>query len=242
MKKCFLVAAAGLCLFASQAPAETVEEILAKYAEARGGEEALANVETIRSSGKMLLGGGLEAPVEYEWKSPNRFRFEMTMQGATEISTFDGKEGFRSDLRNGGEPSPMGPDDYRQLNDAIDFMGPLVNAEAKGHKVELLGQEEVEGTPAWKLKLTKANGDVEHIYLDAEYFIEIRQVELHEVGGRTVEVEVTWGDYKEVGGVMIPHSWSQTPPGGGQGLNVLFDGFTVNEKLADDRFTQSAEG
>lgn len=244
MKRVTPLALAALCLAgapltAETVEAETVEEILARYVEARGGQEAFDKVDTIRSSGKMVMGGGFEAPIEYEWKKPNKFRFEMTMQGVTQVSTYDGENGLTLDPSEAPEPVPFGPDDFMQLNDAIDFIGPLVDAEAKGHEVELLGEEDVEGTPAWKLKLTKAGGEVEHIYLDAEYFVEIRQVEFHDVAGNPLEVEVTWGDYKEVGGILLPHSWNQRPPGGGQGLNLLFDGFEVNEELPDSRFSQA---
>ena len=42
--------------------------------------------------------------------------------------------------------------------------GPLVDYRRKGHKVELLGKEKVEGVDAYKLKLTLKGGEVKYIY------------------------------------------------------------------------------
>ena len=39
---------------------------------------------------------------------------------------------------------------------------------AKGNTVELMGKEDVEGTPAYKLKVTKKSGNIEYDYLDAQ--------------------------------------------------------------------------
>ena len=227
-----------MALAAQAVHAEEVEAVLDKYVEARGGLAAIDRIETLRSSGKMVLGGALEAPFRLEWKKPDRFRFEMTVQGLTDITTFDGENGLDLKASEGPTPQPMGPEEFAEFNDAMDFMGPLVRSEAKGHTVELLGKEDVEGTDAWKLKLTKSGGGVEHIYLDAEHFLEIRQVEFH--GAR--EVEVIWGDYKEVGGVLLPHSWTRVSEGGRERLDILFDGFEVNEAIGDERFTQPVDG
>ena len=38
--------------------------------------------------------------------------------------------------------------------------GPLIDYKAKGHTVELLGKDKVEGTDCYKLKVTLKNGDV----------------------------------------------------------------------------------
>ncbi len=216
----------------------TVDEILAGSAEARGGAESLAAVETLVATGTAHIGGG-EAPFRYEWKRPDSFRFELTVQGQTEVQASDGETAWRVDPPGQTDPVPLSAMDLALLNDAADFLGALVSPEAKGHSVELVGATEVEGTPAWELRVERAEGFVETIYLDREHLVEIRQIEEHPLpgGGDPLALVTTWGDYKEVGGVLLPHYWSRHPAGNPQaGLTISFESFAVNEPVDDERF------
>ncbi len=61
---------AGLALVAAHAPAQTADEIIAKYVKTVGGMEKIQAVSTLRRSGKFLGGGGFEAVVLQENKRP----------------------------------------------------------------------------------------------------------------------------------------------------------------------------
>lgn len=150
--------------------------------------------------------GGGEAPFLFEWQRPNKFRVEITQVGVTEIQAFDGKTGWTIGPPEEVEPAPLAPLDLTLLNDAADFEGPLVNSTAKGAKVELVGKAEVEGTPAWDLKVTRPDGGVERSFLDAETFLEILQVERYESPGGAFDLEVTWSDYKDIASALFPGS------------------------------------
>jgi hypothetical protein len=225
--------------------AETVEEILAGSAAARGGADRLAAVKTIVATGTAHLGGDFEAPFRYEWKRPDKFRFELTIQGSTEVQASDGEAAWRHDPTEGPAPEPMAAFDLALLNDAADFLGALVEPASKGHRVELLGRTEIEGTPAWEIRVERAEGFMERIYLDAEHLVEIQQMEEHTLpsgGTEPLILVTTWGDYKEVGGVLLPHYWSRHPKvDPSQGLTLTFETLTVDEPVADERFRRPAE-
>ena len=72
----------------------TVDEIIAKNIEARGGLEKLKAVKTMRVSGRISVGQGLEAPVTMEFKRPRKMRMEFTLQGLTGVQAYDGKKGW----------------------------------------------------------------------------------------------------------------------------------------------------
>jgi hypothetical protein len=221
------------------AAAASVDEILAGSAEARGGADRLAAVETIVATGVAHLGGGAEAPFSYEWKRPSSFRFELTIQGVTEVQASDGETAWQLDPSSQPGPEALSALDLALLNDAADFIGALVDPEGKGHRVELVGEAEIEGTPAWELRVERAEGFVETIYLDREYLVEIQQVEEHPLpgGGEPLKLVTTWGDYKEVGGVILPHYWNRHPAGSpGGGLTLSFERLAVNEPVPDERF------
>ena len=44
----------------------------------------------------------------------------------------------------------------------------------RGARSTYLGPEDVDGTLAHKLKVVRKNGDVSYVYLDPDYFLEIR--------------------------------------------------------------------
>ncbi len=128
----------------------------------------------------------------------------------------------------------------RDVADLADFDGPLFDYAKKGNAVELMGEEEIEGTPAFKLKMTKKDGTVAYYYLDAEYFLEIKVEQEREVQGTKMEMEETYGDYKEVEGLVMRHSIEQKPKGSPQGQTITIDKVELNVDLADDRFAMPA--
>lgn len=216
----------------------TLEEILASNLEARGGQAAFDAIKTVRASGKMTM-GPMELPMVLETQRPDLIRMEFTMQGMTAVQAFDGTQGWQV-MPFMGKPDPetMGADELKQIKDSADIEGDLINWKSKGHKVELVGRDTLEGTEVWKLKVDKANGDTTYTYLDAEYFLEIGLSGKVKVQGQEVETKTTIGDYKEVAGIQMPHSIivDLTTPMGPMKQAITVDKYEVNVDLPADRF------
>jgi outer membrane lipoprotein-sorting protein len=135
------------------------------------------------------------------------------------------------------DPEEMTGDDLKEIIDSADLIeGPLFNWKDKGHTVELVGEDTVEGTPAWKLKLTKKNGDASTIWLDKEAYVEIKSEGKHKRGDQEVEIETTKGDYKEVGGLMFPHSIQTKPKGAPQGASITIESIELNATIDNGVF------
>lgn len=219
--------------------APTVDEVIAKYLEARGGEEAWKKVETARMTATMSMPSmGVEAPFVIEFKRPNKIRVDITMQGMVMTNAYDGEVGWNvMPMMGKPDPEEMAEDQLKQLLDQADFDGPLMNYEEKGHQVELIGKEDLEGTPVYKLKVTKKSGDVVYSYIDAEYFLEIRQEGRQNIQGTEMETATTLGDYKEVDGLMIPHAYEVSFGGGPVMQTLTFDEIDFGAEIDDARFT-----
>ena len=231
----------GLAILSGFAAAETVEEIVAANLEAKGGEEAWMALETGRMSGTMRMGGGaagaIEMPFTVEFKKPHMIRLEFTMQGMTAVQAFDGETGWSiMPFLGKTEPEEMAEDRVKQLKDQADFEGPLVNYKEKGHTVELIGKEEVDGTPAFKLKVTKANGDVDTLYLDEEYFVEFKIESDREIQGNEMTIATVIGDYKEVDGLLFAHSMEMSFGGGETQQVITINTIELGIELPDERF------
>ncbi len=217
---------------------KTVDEVIAKAIEAVGGREKIDAVKSLRMTGKMVMGGGMmEMAMTVEAKRPNKMRMEFTFQGMTGIQAFDGKSGwFVMPFAGKTDPEKMPPEQARLMEQEADLDGPLVDYKKKGHTVELIGKEEADGSDAYKLKVTRKDGDVDYIFLDAEYFLPIKIEGQRKIQGAQIEFELALGDYKEVNGLLVAHS-VETRKGPGGANTITFEKVEMNIPLPDERFT-----
>jgi len=230
---------AGLAGAAAQA--QTADEIIAKNLQARGGKDKIKAVQSARMTGKMVMGQGMEAPFIMEMARPNKMRMEFTIQGMTGVQAFDGKTGWSvMPFMGKKDPEAMSADEVKQAADQADFDGVLVDYKEKGHHVEYAGKEDVEGTPAYKLKVTKKNGDVVDIYIDAESSLEIKQAGKTKMRGQEIEGETTYGDFKTVDGLVFPFSMEQKAKGMPSGMTMTISKIEVNPTVEASRFAMPA--
>ena len=211
----------------------SLDQLLANYYEAIGGKEAWKALRTIRQIGTLQM-GPMEAPFKLTSAHPNKMRMEFEMQGMTGIQAFDGEQGWMvMPFTGSSEPQPMPQEMIDMMASDLDIEGVLIDYEEKGHQLELVGREEIEGTEAYRLKLTMKSGQAIDFFLDAEYFIPIATRAKNTVQGMELEVETTISDYKEVGGLMIPHSISSKTGMGDQVLSVdkVEIGLEVDESI-----------
>jgi outer membrane lipoprotein-sorting protein len=230
---------AGLAGAAVQA--QTVDELIAKNLQARGGKDKIKAVQSARMTGKMVMGQGMEAPFTMEMSRPNKMRMEFTIQGMTGVQAFDGKTGWSvMPFMGKKDPEAMSADEVKQAADQADMDGMLVDYKDKGHQVEYAGKEDVEGTPAYKLKVTKKNGDVADVYLDAESYLEIKQAGKTKMRGQEIEGETTFGDFKTVDGLVFPFSIEQKAKGMPAGMTMTISKIEVNPTVEGSRFAMPA--
>jgi hypothetical protein len=145
----------ALALCATPLSAQSVDSLIAKYVQASGGLARIQALQTLRRTGKYTGGGGFEAIVVQENKRPNRVRQEFSIQGMTGINAYDGKNGWKIEPWNGKrDAEALGEDEMHGILDDADFDGPLIDYQAKGNRVEYQGVEQIEGSDAYKLKVT----------------------------------------------------------------------------------------
>jgi outer membrane lipoprotein-sorting protein len=230
------VALAAL-LPAAHAPAQTVDEIVAKHLAARGGREAIAAVKTLRMSGHATAGPGREAIVRREIARPGKIRTEFVFQGTTGIYAFDGKQGWRvSPLDGSLDAEPLPDDEAAASAEQADIEGPLVDWKAKGHKIERVGTASLPGGPAHELRVTLKSGAVRRVFVDETTGFIVRMESTRRVRGHDVTLETDFGDYRKTDGVAFPHSIEGSARGRPNRLRIVVDSVEVNPKLDDARF------
>jgi photosystem II stability/assembly factor-like uncharacterized protein len=233
--------------FFLSAPARalTADEAVARHLEARGGAARLAALKTLRLTGKAVFGGSdfaLNAAWGQALSRPLRIREEVTIQGITAIDGFDGKESWSVDPFGGRrDPFRTSADEARALAQDADFEGALVNAAAKGNRVELLGTDDVDGTQAIKLRVLLKDGDVQYDFLDPNTFLEIRRVRERHVRGSEKVTETDLGSYVLVEGVWIPSSIESGRKGGPKTSRITVEAAEANVAVEDSVFAFPTE-
>ena len=226
-------------IFAQVTNLPTVDELVAKNIEAKGGATALNNLQSLRLSGKLLvpMQGRIELAYLETKKRPDVVRTEASLQGMTQIEAYDGKEGWKvSPFFGRKDPERMSADDVKALVEDTEMGGPLADWKAKGSTIEYLGTEDVDGTPAHKLKVVRKNGDVSFVYLDPDHFLEIRIVTQRMRHGAHEEVETDLGDYEQAGGVFVPTSIEFGRKGAPDKQVIVIDKLEANAPVDDTVF------
>ncbi len=217
---------------------ETVETLVAKNTEAKGGAQALSAVQSLRLSGKMVVNNGrLEFGYVLVKKRPGSIREETSLQGMTRVDAYDGTEGWKITPFGGRkDPEKVSVDEAKSLVEDAEIDGPLIDWKAKGSTVEYLGTEDVEGTLAHKLKVVRKNGDVNYVYLDPDHFLEIRVITQRMENGSQVETETDIGDYEKISGVFFPFSIEAGPKGATDKQKFVLEKAEANTPIDDSIF------
>ena len=228
-----VVFAAGVSPAAS---AQTIGELLAKNLQSRGGLDRLKTVSTIKMVGK-VTGGSQDMALTTWMKRPNLVRQEMSGGGLTVVQAFDGVRAWIVNPMMGSQaPAELPPAQADQLKNNADFDGPLVDYEAKGHAIELLGPDTLDGSRVYKLKVTKKGGPSQIVYLDADSGLERKMTaQIVQQGGQTVTVDQVMSNYKVVSGLTVPFS-IQTIVNGRLAMQVTVDTVEINTPIDDSVF------
>lgn len=255
-------------------------EIVGKNVAARGGLQAWRAVQTLSLAGKLGAGGNRRAtlsvpapsgrkgtlegvpqrPVEevqlpfvMELKRPGKVRFEVQFNGQTAVQVFDGAHGWKlRPFLNRREVEPYSSEEMKIASKQAELDGLLIDYAAKGTRIDLDGIEKVEGRDSYKLKLTLKNGEVTHVWVDAQTFLEAKiEGQPRRLDGTYHPVEVYYRDYRPVnGGIQIPFALetrvlpvaktalglrdTPVPP-----EKIIIEKVTVNPKLDDAVFSKS---
>jgi len=225
-------------LLASCSSPSPVDEVVASYLAARGGTERIQALTSIRETGTATASGGRIARVVREIKRPGLFRLEFSLQGTTSVFANDGSAGWQvAPLQGVFEPQAVPPEaDAAGGVDQRDIEGPLVNWREKGHLVELVGREALPGGEAFKLKLTLKGGVIRYDYIDVVSHLLVRSDFTRIVRGHPVELQNTFSDFREVGGLVFPHHIETRAKERPEVIEVVIEKIELDPELDDALF------
>jgi outer membrane lipoprotein-sorting protein len=232
----------GIALAVGTAAAQTVDQVVARYLEARGGLARLRSVQSLRLTGTMALPGiEAETPFVLELKRPRKMRTEFAVEGGRVVRAYDGQTAWMILPLPGEDARPMSPEDAAEARAQADVdFSPLVDAAAKGFTVELAGREPLPGGDTWKLVVRGKESPPRTMYLDVKTHLVVRIEDERTVEGHDVELVTEVGDYRSVGGLFFPYRIDITPKDKPDRQRLTIRTIEINPPLDDARFAMPA--
>ncbi len=241
MKRLFFLALAVFAVMGTKA--QTADDIINKYIEAMGGKAKLLSIKSVYMEGTSVMQNGAEITQKI-WKVDGKLmRREISSAMFNMVSLVTDKEGWNMNQRTNGNFEPMPAEMLATAQLEMDCAGPLVDYAAKGHKVELLGKEDVDGTECWKLKLTLKTGKDITYYFDPKTYYIFRTVTVGGFGGRgggqggNMEMKTDYSEYKKTDDGYV-FALKVTIVGRGGGL--FFEKIEVNKPVDEKVYKPQA--
>ena len=207
MKK--LIVAFASLLTLSFAQAQTADEIIDKHLAAIGGKENLAKLNSVIIDGGMSVQGA-EIAVTVTSVQGKGTRQDINAMGMKGFDITTATEGWRfMPFLGQTKFEPKTAEEVKESQEGLDVQSPFLNYKEKGHSVEYLGTEDVEGTECHKLKVTFKWGSETTYFLDPKSFYLVRAVSKIKMMGQETENKVDMSDYRDVNGYKMPFSISQ---------------------------------
>ena len=222
------------------AAAQTADEIVKKVLDARGGAEKIKSVQSERVSGHVSFSRGMEGTFVVELKRPLKMHVEISIEGQTIIRVYDGKSSgwtINPFLEN-KDVQPLSSEDLKNVSDESDFDGPLMDYKSKGNQIELVGKENLDDKPVYRLKLTNKNGDVRFYFFDASSFLLLRWEGIRKTADQEIPWESFFSDFHEIKGLKYPFRIEQGSPGTEIRQTLTAEKIEIDPQIDDSRFAK----
>jgi hypothetical protein len=219
--------------------AQTADEIITKYVTATGGLDKIKGLKTEKTTLTIETGGMTINQTMYR-KRPGMIREETLLQGKTSLQVFNGKEGWIVNPFTGRETvESMTEDDIKEMKLQSDMDGELIDYSQKGYKVTAEGEEDVDGSMSYKLKLVTDKNDVMYFFIDKETSYLVKQTTKQKNSdGSESEQSILFSNFKNVEGHTIPFEMEVNVSYMGQiyktPIKIL--SVEINKEMSDDLF------
>jgi hypothetical protein len=192
------------------ARAPGLQDLVARNTEARGGRTAIEAVQGLEAKLR-IVEPTYSADGVWRVDRKGRMRIDVFIDGRRVFTeAFDGKDGWQllADTERAKAASADGARALRHSGQLPTSILGLHEMAAHGHRLDLAGREEVDGTSYSVVVLTLADGYTTRYYIDPSSFLITRSrvhKALHPDADPTpTTIETVWSDFRRVAGVLFP--------------------------------------
>ncbi len=209
----------------------TAQQVIDDYLQAIGGKDKLNAIETIHTTySGSVMGQTLE--IDQKKKIPGKL-LVITRVGGNEMSRqmYNNGEAAMSQMGNSMTVNEEIKANLKAEAYVVSELGFMDNE----YELELQGVEKVDGKDAYAVAITDPTGNTSVSYYDVETALKVQSSRTVQSPQGEMTMSTSIGDYKEVDGIMFPHSISvPLSPQMKASLNV--QEITINEPIEDSVF------
>lgn len=194
--------------------AQTADDIIKKSIDAMGGLDKLNSIKSIYMEDS-LNGGAAKIPIKL-WQVDKKYmRVEFSFNGMTGFSILRNDSGWNfAPFQGQTKPEPVTADEVKKGQQDLYITDAFVNYKEKGYKVTYEGEDETEGSEAYKLRVNISDSVSETYYIDPDTYLVIQVKTKSTVNGKTNESTETRSDYKKTAdGYIFPMEVSSSQQG-----------------------------
>ncbi len=201
MKK-ILFAIITLSSFAAHA--QTAEQILDSYAKSMGGLEAFQKVSTAKYTGNVNYRGN-EFPMTVYMINGRAMRVDLDAMGQSVVQCYkDGKGWKINPFAGAPDATEVEGEELSDYKAQSKLAGSLLDYKNLASKVELIGQEDVDGVKANKIKITsKEDGRTSLNYFSASDNMLLKTITSREIQGEEIEIITVYSNVKDFSGLKF---------------------------------------
>ncbi len=198
-------------LLSSMSIAQSADEIVAKHITAIGGTDNWKKINSMRQEATLSV-QGMDIPLVITAVHNKGTKQEYTVMGMTGYSIITAEGGWNFNPMQGQtKPEPITQDELKYGKDQLDLQGDFVDYKAKGHTIQLMDKEDVEGVECLKVKLTRKSGNESIFFFDPKTYYIVRTSSKMSANGQEVESVVNMSNYQKLPeGIVIAYTIEST--------------------------------
>ena len=205
---CSCLAALAIALLGCNRAPLTLDDVIERNTKAMGGRAAIEAVKSIRVD-LHIVDPGFEVDGTYRAARPGRMRIDAMMDGKHIFTeAFDGQHGW--EWAGKGNQEAASDKATAALRHGVELPGKLFGLhelKERGHRLELVGREKVDGTNYHVLRLTMDDGYTTTLYVDPQSWLITRRRDfrpLHvDIDPTPTTIEQRSSDFREISGVQF---------------------------------------
>jgi hypothetical protein len=186
------------------ANAQTADEVVQKYSAAMGGLDAFDKITTVKITGNYFTQGN-ELPMTIQMINNKGVRTDIEAMGQFVTNVYFNGTGWKINPFAGvTTATAMTGNELADFKAQASLATNLMDYKKRGHAVELLGEEDVEGIKCYKLKFTNADTRKETFYfINTADNIILKSVTKADIQGQETVVEAWYSDIKDFNGLKF---------------------------------------
>jgi hypothetical protein len=211
-----VILAALVALIACNQSPKTVDEVIAHNTQAMGGEKAIEAVHAIAVD-LHIVDPGFTVDGSYRAARPGRMRIDVNMEGKHVFTeAFDGERGWQW-KGEGSTTVEASTSATAALRHGIELPGHLYGLHElrqRGHRIDLLGREKIDGIDYYALRITLNDGYQTTLYIDPSSWLITRRRDvrpLHvDIDPTPTTIEQRMSDFRQIAGVLFSFANTET--------------------------------